>query len=731
AIQPTAKLIIEVDAAANLYISGSNKNVTVDDVFKLYAYYGNQTPEVAWTSSDEDVAEVNSTTGEVTILKAGTATITATAKDANYGSAEFELEATKKRINIKAPAGELVKTYNGERQDINFTSSDIDLEEKGITVSASYVLLTDSGVTEPKQVGTYTVSYEIDDERYTADGNVMLTINKANVVVKAKNISKEYGEEPEYELEIVSGENVADADEMTALAEFASDGAEKTANVGTYDITVTLASNGDENRNFIVSDEKGTLTVTKAPLTVTVKDVTREYGAENPALEAEYEGFKNEETADVLTGELVLAYDESINAETAVGSYSGKTTASGLSSDNYDITFVPGNVAVTKIGVKASAGTSRSSYLTIKLDKAVPGLTANNFVVRSGDENIALTEVTASSDNKTYTLKGSFSTSVTYTVAINLAGTESDATHEIISEPLAIKPSSGSTGGGGGGGGGSSAATTYTVTFETNGGNKIDSVKVSKNGTLSEPAVPTKDGYTFDGWYTDKALKTAYDFSAKVTKNFTLYAKWTEKQNESDKPTEPVEPTEPTTPEWKNPFTDVKENDWYYDNVKYANKNGLMGGTTNTTFAPNEPLTRGMLVAILYRAEGEPAVNKSIPFSEVDTNAYYANAVIWAQQNGIVNGVTENAFAPDDNITREQIAAIMHRYAQYKGYDVSVGESTNILSYTDAESISEYAISAMQYAVGSGLMKGKTETSINPQDNATRAEIAAILQRFL
>ena len=138
-----------------------------------------------------------------------------------------------------------------------------------------------------------------------------------------------------------------------------------------------------------------------------------------------------------------------------------------------------------------------------------------------------------------------------------------------------------------------------------------------------------------------------------------------------------------------------------------------------------------MRVAILYRADGEPAVNKSIPFSDVDANVYYTSAVVWAQQNGIVNGVTENAFAPDDNITREQIAAIMFRYAKYKGYDVSVGENTNILSYTDAESISEYAISAMQYAVGSGLMKGKTESTINPLDNATRAEIAAILQRFI
>ena len=278
---------------------------------------------------------------------------------------------------------------------------------------------------------------------------------------------------------------------------------------------------------------------------------------------------------------------------------------------------------------------------------------------------------------------------------------------------------------GGGGGGGT---TRYTVKFETNGGSKITSRSVTRNTAMKEPTAPTKDGYTFDGWYSDKELTTAYDFSARVTKSFTLYAKWMEKAAEPDKPTQP---TEPTTPEWKNPFTDVSENDWFYSNVKYANENGLMGGTTNTTFAPNEPLTRGMLVAILYRAEGEPAVNKSIPFSDVDTNAYYANAVIWAQQNGIVNGVTENAFAPDDNITREQIAAIMFRYAKYKGYDVSVGENTNILSYTDAESISEYAISAMQYAVGSGLMKGKTESTINPKGNATRAEIAAILQRFL
>ncbi|MBQ7901028.1 MAG: 5'-nucleotidase C-terminal domain-containing protein, partial [Clostridia bacterium] len=137
-----------------------------------------------------------------------------------------------------------------------------------------------------------------------------------------------------------------------------------------------------------------------------------------------------------------------------------------------------------------------------------------------------------------------------------------------------------------------------------------------------------------------------------------------------------------------NSFEDVKPDDWFYGDVVFALQNGLFSGTAENAFSPNSNLTRAMLVTVLYRAEGEPATNRSIPFSDVDTGAYYANAVSWANQNGIVNGVSDNEFAPNYNITREQIAAIVHRYAQYKGYDVSVGENTNILSYSDYEEIS-------------------------------------------
>lgn len=276
-----------------------------------------------------------------------------------------------------------------------------------------------------------------------------------------------------------------------------------------------------------------------------------------------------------------------------------------------------------------------------------------------------------------------------------------------VSQAIAglTKKSSGASGGG--------STPTYTVSFNTNGGSDVQSQKIKSGLKADEPQDPVKEGYTFGGWYTDKQLSKPYDFNTAVKKSFTLYAKWIENIG------------------WENPFIDVSENDWFYENVKYAFENNLMNGVSDNRFAPNDTLTRAMLVTVLYRSEGEPHTEKGATFTDVDLNAYYANAVIWAQRNGIVNGVSESEFAPDDNITREQIAAIMHRYAKYKGYNISVGESTNILSYADYGDISEYAIPAMQYAAGSGLMKGKSDTTLNPQDNATRAEIAAILQRFI
>lgn len=296
--------------------------------------------------------------------------------------------------------------------------------------------------------------------------------------------------------------------------------------------------------------------------------------------------------------------------------------------------------------------------------------------------------------------------------------------YKTVTIDVAVSTYSASSGGGGG-------SLRYTVRFDTDGGNKIATQTIIKNNKATEPTAPTKDGYTFDGWYTDSKFKNEYDFDTKIAKSIILYAKWTE--NDAEKPSvddNKDDEQNSTSDEWKNPFNDVKVSDWFFESVKYATENELMSGTSSTEFAPNVTLTRGMLVTILYRMEGEPAVNKSVPFADVATGSYYADAVIWAQQNGIVSGINDTEFAPEDSITREQIAVIIYRYAKLKGLDVSVGENTNILSYDDYDEISGYAIEAVQYAVGSGLLKGRTYSTFNPQDNAMRAEFAEILYRF-
>ena len=181
----------------------------------------------------------------------------------------------------------------------------------------------------------------------------------------------------------------------------------------------------------------------------------------------------------------------------------------------------------------------------------------------------------------------------------------------------------------------------------------------------------------------------------------------------------------------KKVFQDVHPaGHWSAADVDYVFAKGLMNGVTETNFAPNDKLTRAMLVTVFYRLEGEPGANKSIPFADVDMGSYYANAVIWEQQNGIVNGVSDTEFAPDSNITREQIASIIYRYATFKNYDTSQS-GMELREYDDCEAISSWATEAMQWAVNAKLITGKTETTVNPHDNATRAEVAAILHRFI
>lgn len=179
----------------------------------------------------------------------------------------------------------------------------------------------------------------------------------------------------------------------------------------------------------------------------------------------------------------------------------------------------------------------------------------------------------------------------------------------------------------------------------------------------------------------------------------------------------------------EEPFDDVSDSAWYADAVQYVYENGIMNGVTATEFGPNMTTNRAMIVTMLYRLEGEPAA-ETAGFTDVATGVYYVDAVAWAQANNIVNGITETTFAPSNNISREQLATILYRYAQYKGYDVSVG-GMSLNEYTDASQISAYATTAMQWANENGLITGVTSTTLEPQGSATRAQVATILMRFV
>lgn len=179
------------------------------------------------------------------------------------------------------------------------------------------------------------------------------------------------------------------------------------------------------------------------------------------------------------------------------------------------------------------------------------------------------------------------------------------------------------------------------------------------------------------------------------------------------------------------PFGDVDDGDWFADAVRFVYENGMMNGVSETSFAPHATTSRSMIVTILYRLEGEPVVDYAMDFTDVAGDAYYAEAVRWAASEGIVGGYGGGLFGTNDAVTREQLAAILYRYAAYKGYDVSIGEDTNILSYDDFADLSEYAIPAMQWACGAGVITGVTDTTLVPQGEATRAQVAAMLMRFV
>ena len=267
---------------------------------------------------------------------------------------------------------------------------------------------------------------------------------------------------------------------------------------------------------------------------------------------------------------------------------------------------------------------------------------------------------------------------------------------------------------GGGGDDYNPPVTYYTLRFETGGGSDIPSVQGTYNTYIDlTKYVPTWRGHAFIGWYSERSLTNKVS-GVCLTKDMTVYAGWRVDEN-------------PGT--GVNPFTDISEKDWFYGDVMFVYENGLMLGTSKTLFSPHGTAMRGMMATILWRMEGSPVPKGKNSFTDVEAGKWYADAITWTAENGIFAGYGKDKFCPDDPITREQLAAIFYRYADYKGYDLTV--KGDLDKFKDADKITDYAKTAMQWAVGSGLVKGKSGNLLDPQGTATRAEIAAMLHRFI
>ena len=350
----------------------------------------------------------------------------------------------------------------------------------------------------------------------------------------------------------------------------------------------------------------------------------------------------------------------------------------------------------------------------------------------------------------------------------------------------------------------------YTVTFDANGGSVSTASATTKDGKLESLPIPTRSGYDFAGWYTGTVDGQQVTINTVFTGDTVLYAHWTVRSSGggggggSSSPTyrPDIEDTEngsvsvtPRNPErgdtvtitpdpdpgyevdevivtdrdgdevevterrdgtytftqptgrvtievafreipepeqpWENPFHDVDEDAWYAEAVQYVQENGLMAGTSSATFEPHATTSRSMIVTILYRLAGSPDIsneNLGYPYADVDAGSWYGAAVYWARLTGIAGGYGDGSFGPADTITREQLAVMLYRFAQTQGYDVTA--SADLSGYTDAGEISSYAAHALSWASAEGIINGTSGTTLAPQGQATRAQIAVIMMQF-
>ena len=389
------------------------------------------------------------------------------------------------------------------------------------------------------------------------------------------------------------------------------------------------------------------------------------------------------------------------------------TAEDGVTSKTYTVTVSfteapksnDANVSsITVAGVEATAGENNTYTVTLPYGTDV---TAGSFVIVTSDAGATVGALTNEGNVWTFTVTAEDGvTSKTYTVTVSF--TEAPKSNDAGVSSITVAGFKAVAG----------ANNSYTVTVPYGTVVKTGSfVIVTRHPRATVSALTnTRNIWSFTVTAEDGVTTAVYT----VTVNTAALPEPITPGVDNKKPA--------SKPEVKLPFTDVSTSDWFYDDVAFVYKNGLFSGTDSRSFSPNASMTRAMLVTVLYRLEGEPTVTGRSSFTDVRSGAYYEKSVIWAAANGIVTGTDSTSFSPDAKVTREQLAAILYRYAQYRKLDTDASAKLN--SFTDADSVSAYASEALGWAVSEGLINGASG-KLMPKGDATRAQVAAILHRLV
>lgn len=649
---------------------------------------------------------------------------------------------------------------------INTTQSAIIGSEPSVDSNGAVRLSTVKGSIGDK----VTINVEMAMQNYeTASTNIIVTfVNKIPVNITGVKVNDKVYDGTA--VEVSGGISAGEYKDELVYTYSSSDGGKYSGNqapieAGKYKLIVSVPENNNE---FIGSSEPIEFSINKAKLTVKPSSHKIYKSNAMPTFNVVYEGLqgtdKSDDVCNLLSGNLdIYAYDKNgvlLENTDSEGTYALKFTGNPVFKDakNYDISLAEGTLTIEKKSSGGGTGgatttptnndTNNTGITTSNPTAKVTGKTATSTVSSSDASKLVSDAVENKAKEIVITPEISKSADVTKTILDLPASAIKDIAQKTKADVKVETPLGNLT---------FNAEALESIANQANGSNvsisveKVDVDKLSEESkkavgdslvidltitsnnekisnfgegtvTVSVPYI-LKDNESAEGiaiWYladdgTLNRIKDSYydDKTGCVvfaTNHFSYYV---------------VSYDELTA--WNNPFADVKDSAWYYENVYYVNKNGLMNGISKTLFEPNGTTNRGMIVTILWRLEGSKKATTN-HFSDVG-DTWYTDAVCWSSANGIVSGYGNEKFGPDDKITREQMANIIYNYAKYKGYDVTV--TSNILSFSDSDSVSSWAKDAMSFVVSKGIMTGKDNNKLDPKETASRAEVAAIIQRTI